>query len=200
MPPPPRPQSFRTRQPLPPKLGIPSQQTQPRTPPPSPPSHPAASGLCSSSSSENRAESAKIAGSAAPTPPTWARAAPVRPPQTPQTHPAHRPARGPKRRGNGRGGEGTHLLAFVTQRLGAPPAARSRRRRLNSPARPRTVRNRQPTATQRGPTPARSSPSSWLPPATPSPPVWSRCSLRQAPAQQPCTAQPTQQVAAVRGS
>ena len=46
---------------------------------------------------------------------------PPKDPQTPQTHPAHSPARGPKRRGDGRRGKGAHLLADP---LAAPPAPR----------------------------------------------------------------------------
>ena len=108
-------------------------------------------------------------------------------PGTPRrTGPAH-----PQRRSPG---------CRLRQRLSAPPAARAVHRWLFCPAPPRKPPDARCGASQRGPTPARSSPRCRLPPATPSAPVGSHCSPRQAPAKQPCTAQQTPQVAAVRSS
>jgi len=200
LPPPPRPRHAPRRSPMAPKRSPPLRRHPPRSPQPARLPHNSSWPLRGARSRRGQSFERLAHSQTAPTAPpprcpTWpatrktgCKHAPTSPP--PGTHRRTGPAH-PQRHSPG---------CRLAQRLGAPPAARSRRRRPFRPARPRTVRNRRFTATQRGPTPAWSSPSSWLPPATPSPPVRSRCSLRQAPAQQPGTAQPTPQVAAVRGS
>jgi hypothetical protein len=124
-------------------------------------------------------------------------------PATRKTRPNHAPAPPPS--GTPRGTVPAHPQrrspgCTLPERLSAPPAAQAVHRHVFCPAPPRKPPDARCGASQRGPAPARSSPASRLPPATPSAPVGSCCSLRQAPAKRPCAAQPTPQAAAVRSS
>jgi hypothetical protein len=124
-------------------------------------------------------------------------------PATRGTHPNHAPASplpGTPRRTGPTHPQRRSPGCRSPQRLRRPPAARDARRRPVCPARPPRARGTGSGASQRAPTPRASSPACRLVPAIPWSLVTGCCHRGQAPAQQPCTAQPTPRFPPVRSS